>query len=708
MPPSAEINAAVARYPTIQVSRLALREGNRKRPVYTMHKWWARRLGAVFRMIILTERQRVQPTDTSSLWEGFYAPSALPDRFRVLDPFLGGGTTLVEAAKQGAHCIGVDIDPVACFITKMELAPIEAARVQAGYQEIAAQIDAELRPLYKTRRRGRSVDVVHYFWVDVITCPACRTETDAHPTFQLAHDTAAKKQTVVCPRCDSIAVLPLRARWNRCRCGQATDLKAPPVRLGRFTCPHCRSVGSTAGLSAEGMVAPRLFALEYLTAGGERGFQSATDEDRAIYGKAAKSLRRQSPRLPIPAAPVPVAGRSDRRPLLYGIRRYRDLFNDRQLFGLGVIARAIKDTKDRDVRNALALAFSHALASNNMFCGWAFGYRRLTPLFGVHAFRKVTRPVEGNLLGLPVGRGSFANAVRAVVRGYEYMAEPFEYRYKSSRPVRVKVQLPSLAAKVADGDGVRILNRSSTDLSPIADDSIDLVLTDPPYFDNLSYSELSDFYHVWLRKLLGDQYVGYKSAHTPIGAALYGGNRRGLGRRAAPKEEYTATLLRILGECRRVLKPDGALVFTFHHRSPDAWEGLGTALLRAGFSIDDVIPVRSEGKSGFHSYEGTIKWDSVFFCRLRSEELTWREGTGHLTRAANRAVKMSNEWRLRLRRSRLDFSLADQNSLGMSLALREFSRNLLDPSLLPEVLARVSAAIVPEQAKTEVLRKESC
>ena len=708
MSSSALIDAALARYPAIQVSRIALREGNCKRPVYTMHKWWARRLGAVFRMIILAERCRVQPRSAGDLWEGFYTPSQLPDGFTVLDPFLGGGTTLIEAAKQGAHCIGVDIDPVACFITQMELAPIDPARVEARYQEITRQLEEQLRPFYKAKRRGLDVDVVHYFWVDQVTCPSCEAKADAHPSFQLAHDTGTKKQTVVCPACDRIAIHPLRGRWNRCCCGHTTDLKAPPAVLGKFTCPRCGAVEAIAGLCAQGRVAPRLFALEYLTADGQRGFQSATDEDRALFQKAAKCLRERGRSLPIPAAPIPAAGRSDRRPLLYGIRRYRELFNARQLLGLGVIAKAIKETRDRDVRRALALAFSHALASNNMFCGWAFGYRRLTPLFGVHAFRKVTRPVEGNLLGLAIGRGSFANAVRAVARGYRYMSKPFEYKYNGSRPVRVDVQLPNPAAKRTDRDGVCVLNRSSTDLSPIADHSVDLVLTDPPYFDNLSYSELSDFYHVWLRRLLGKEYVGHQGAHTPLGAALYGGNRRGLALGTDPKEQYTATLSKILGECRRVLKRDGALVFTFHHRSPDAWAGLGTAVLRAGFSIDDVIPVRSEGRSGFHSYAGTIKWDSVFFCRPHMEEPIWRADAAQLSRSVNRATKLADQWRLRLRRSRLEFSPADHNSLGMSLALREFSRKSVDPGLLADALARVTAAIVPAQVKSEALGKESC
>jgi adenine-specific DNA methylase len=687
--------AALDRYPTIQVSRLALREGNSKRPVYTMHKWWARRLGAVFRMILLSERRRVDQSNEQDLWDRFYAPSEVPSGFTVLDPFLGGGTTLIEASKQGASCIGVDIDPVACFITEMELTPIDAGRVQARYEEIDAKLREELGHFYRTSRGARRVDVVHFFWVDVVTCPTCRRKTDAHPTYQLLHDTESRQQTVVCPRCDAIRTLPLRARWNKCKCGCETDLHAPPVAMGAFTCPSCRSKSPIAGLSAEGMICPRMFAVEYLTQSGERNFQSATHRDRARYQRARDKLRSLENELAIPKARIPVAGRSDRRPVLFGFRSYRDLFNARQLLGLGLIAREIKATKDRDIRCALALAFSHSLATNNMFCGWAFGYRRLTPLFGVHAFRKVTRPVEGNLLGLPIGRGSFANTVRAVVRGYEYMAAPFEYRYGSSRPSRVDVALKSAGSLDTNRhrSRPRLLHRSSTDLSPLADRSVNLVLTDPPYFDNLSYSELSDFYHVWLRLLLGNDYVGADQAHTPIGGSLFGGRRRGLKRTLDPKKRYIKTLSKVLTECRRVVRTDGALVFTFHHKSADAWEGLGTSLLSAGFQIEEVVPVRSEGRSGFHSYEGTIKWDTIFFCRPHKPPAASAVDLRAISDSTQRALAVAKEWSTRIRRSRFEFSEADRASLAMSLVLCEFSRRGLPTGQLGRSLQRVEETL---------------
>ena len=145
------------------------------------------------------------------------------------------------------------------------------------------------------------------------------------------------------------------------------------------------------------------------------------------------------------------------------------MFNDRQLYCLGLIADQIRQVEPLPVKRALSLAFSQCLATNNMFCGYAFGYRRLTPLFGVHAYRKISRPVEGNVWGLPIGRGSFQNAVRAVIAGNEYMHSPYEFRYRG-KGHRERVVLGSPKTYLGSltstrQQSVHILNRSSEDLS---------------------------------------------------------------------------------------------------------------------------------------------------------------------------------------------------------------------------------------------------
>ncbi len=656
-----------------------------------MHKWWARRLGVVFRMLLLS-----QSDQDADLWEQFYSPHAVPQDFTVLDPFLGGGTSLVEAAKLGAHCVGFDVDPVACFITQMELAPPPAQLIRRRFEEIQAAVMDRIQRFYRSFVDRQPVDIIYNFWVDRLTCPECGTKCDGHPTYQIAYQRSANTQTVVCPACDNIAEISLNNTFLYCAsCAERTDLRQPPVQLGKFKCPTCSDSQPIYSLYRRGLAAPRLFAKDYLTADGYRAFAPVSTRDLQLYTEAENLLGEHGSTLPIPRARIPSKGRSDARPLLYGYTRYRDLFNARQLYCLGLIGDQIRKTEDRAVRRALALAFSHCLASNNMFCGYAFGYRRLTPLFSVHSYRKISRPVEGNVWGLELGRGSFNNTVRAVISGSEYMGSPFEFRYrKSGKPVRVSTVLitkPSDEPAASPAASVKISNQSSEALEGVSSRSIDMILTDPPYFDNISYSELSDFYHVWLRKLLGKDYPGHDVPHTPLADSLFGGKRRHDSSKQQTTDRYTATLSRVFQECYRVAKDSATLAFTYHHRTAAAWACLGTCLLRSGFRVREVFPVRSEGRSGLHSYEGTIKWDSVFLCQKETPTPAVR--TQYSNQVVNAVVRWAataaRKWRTHLRKSRLEYSFADESSLAMSFVVQAFSRRNLDPQDLDRALLRV-------------------
>lgn len=679
-------------FPAVQVSRLALREGNCKKPVYAMHKWWARRLGTVFRMLLITEGCKPDASQ-KSLWNRFYSTVQLPDTFTVLDPFLGGGTSLIEASKLGAQCVGVDIDPVACFVTQMELTPVASAEIDAAFRRIERNVASKIKGLYRSEVDGKDVDVMYNFWVDRVTCPDCGAVGDGHPTYQLAYDTAAGTQTVVCPACGGLATRRLSAQSFTCSaCSTRTDLIHPPVSGGRYTCPQCGTKRPLHDLYRRGAVVPRMFAFEYLSSDACRGFAPVAPRDVALYERASKLLASSGDTLPIPSSPIPSKGRVDRRPLLYGYKRYREMFNDRQLYCLGLLADQIRKIEPLPVKRALALAFSQCLATNNMFCGYAFGYRRLTPLFGVHAYRKISRPVEGNVWGLSIGRGSFQNAVRAVVEGNAYMASPYELRYRGCRG-RERVPLGSskthLGRSTAERpQAVRILNRSSEDLSVLGDASIDLILTDPPYFDNLSYSELSDFYHVWLKEVLGRDYCGHRQPHTPMAGALFAGKRQQTPDNPNPQKAYSASLTKILRECYRVAKPTAKLVFTFHHRSDAAWARLGRALLTAGFCVQKVFPVRSEGQSGFHTYEGSIKWDSVFVCGKGQDRCNRHPTEALLTRIADISASGAAAWRTTVRRSRLAFGKPDEASLRRALVIQQFSDNRLHPKYLEECMAQ--------------------
>ena len=159
------------------LSELAERESWRKeihRPVYHVHKWWAQRLGSVFRGLLLGS---VLPPD-ADLRASFFQQHRLAN-VTVLDPFMGSGTTIGEAHKLGMTALGRDINPVAVRCVRTAMGPLDRRRILAAYDELAEHVEQRIRALYQTSdRRARPCEVLYYFWVMQAQCPDCATTVD--------------------------------------------------------------------------------------------------------------------------------------------------------------------------------------------------------------------------------------------------------------------------------------------------------------------------------------------------------------------------------------------------------------------------------------------------------------------------------------------------------------------------------------------------
>ena len=601
----------------------ASREGFRKKPVYEMHKWWARRLSSTFRFLLLASFAD-ETASQESVWDDFYGSPSLENQV-VLDPFMGGGTTVVEAAKLGLKILAADIDPVAWFVVSKEVSKFNEQGFLAEYRRLEELLKSDLQQSYQTRVDHSSAEVIHFFWVDALKCPYCKHRFEGHINYLFYDDRRGygigPARLAFCRECHEPRALSRRQSVFEClECGTETDAKTGPVQKGIVTCPSCLCEWAIKDIPKEQLPIPRkLFAVEYVDPkDGTRRFKPASSYDLRLFQKAQVELQNKGAHLPIPDTRIPTRGRNDRRPLRFGLTKYSDLFNSRQLLSLGKILNGILECKDMETREFMLLAFSDSLAGNNWFCSYAFGYRKLTPLFGIHAFRYVGRPVEGNVWGSSFGRGSFSSCVRKVLRGKRYSGRPWELRYDDGTRIRVYggasgqvPVVPDFASLMKlDGPGALLRVGDSGNLSWIPARSVDLILTDPPYYDNLAYSELSDFYYAWLRKPV-DWPQKTITDHTPMTRSLF--VRRDFA--SADHYRYARGMNRAFAECRRVLKPSGMMVFTFHHSSRTAWEVIGAGLKSGGLRVTNSFPLLSEGSSGFHSEIGNIKWDVVFVCR---------------------------------------------------------------------------------------------
>jgi adenine-specific DNA methylase len=253
-----------------------------------------------------------------------------------------------------------------------------------------------------------------------------------------------------------------------------------------------------------------------------------------------------------------------------------------------------------------------------MYTAYAFGYRRISPMFSIHSYRHITRPVEINPWLNGIGRGTFPNVLGKIAKAVGFAKAPTELNPNGGRQPAAALPRSGMTKvsrhpwQVLNGSAsVAVSTNSSEDLEGIPDETIDLILTDPPYFDNLSYSELSDFYLAW-HQSLGVSEPPFDNPKLPAPMAA---NLALTDRADSSIEEYRNRLRRILCECHRVLRTDGILVFTYHHKSPAAWGAIGDAIAHSGLKCTTVLPLRGEGQGGLHSYKGTIKWDAVFVCR---------------------------------------------------------------------------------------------
>ncbi len=599
--------------PVAELSGFAHREARRPRPIYGAHKWFARRLGTAFRSLLVAAA-----TDADgNFWDGYYGAANLRG-ITVLDTFVGGGTALVEAQRLGATVIGLDVDPVAAAVSRFELSAADQPDPEDILQALQAAVADKLAKYHRAADHTAET-VVHHFWVQTVECRTCHEAIHAHPTWQIAVDTPPSKtlqggipsrsadQHVLCRHCNEILTRPADRSKVRCgRCARTTVIADGNVKSGTITCPHCATTERLIDVAARTQRPPQwhLFALEVISADGprrrsmrQRHFRAATSADRALVDGAAAALaeREAHKRGFIPATRIPT-DRVDDRLIRYGYRRYRDLFNPRQLLHLSLLAEAILELPDGQ-REVAALAYSNHLTTTCMLTSYAAGWRRLVPLFSIRAYRHVPRPVEVNPWLDGTGRGTFPNALRQVAAAIAYAKDPRELTVDGF------TQVPAVAPEKQ----ARIYCQSSEDLSAIEAGSVSLLLSDPPYLNNIAYSELSDFFAPWLRMLKITRGIPAGQARETSLAA---------GDRSA---DAAAVFARRLGKCfrqaERVLAADGRVVFTYQHASATGWHSLGQALATAELVPVNVIPLRGDGGFGLHAHKGSSIFDAILILR---------------------------------------------------------------------------------------------
>ncbi|MBI3911079.1 MAG: DUF1156 domain-containing protein [Armatimonadetes bacterium] len=392
---------AASRFPLAAVNALAALENHNKhlhRPTHYVHKWWARRPGSVFRALLLS---LLLPPE-EDVWERYYTGVDLNGAV-LLDPFMGGGTTVAEALRLGCRVIGSDLNPVAYWTAKMVTTRADPRELAAAFARVEAVAAPTIRARYETECAtcGAPAEAQYILWVNEPPCERCGAPVPLHPGWVVARRAAAD---LLCPTCEWVFRVPSLGERHACpRCGAAVSPALPGYARGRrYRCPGCGHDGlvaaALAGLTSSCPARP--LALLVVCPHHEPRWQAAMPCDRAAAQSTAVEAARRLPNLLCPTEPIPPGVKtSDLH--RHGCDYWRDLFFPRQLLCLDALLRAVLGLPPGAPRDLLVTLFSGCLEFNNRYCTYKGGHPRqpgaVRHLFSHHAFVFPRWPLENHL-----------------------------------------------------------------------------------------------------------------------------------------------------------------------------------------------------------------------------------------------------------------------------------------------------------------------
>ena len=614
-------------FPIKSIQQIAKVEAQRRqfyRPIYSIHKSWARRPGSTFRAIGLAHFLDAPLFNESNPESSnFYQNHSFKGKI-VLDPFCGGGTSLVELNRLGVKTIGIDLNPVAWLTTKKELDSFNLDIFNQEVQHLTMNVGMRIKQLYQTNCpecQSSEADIMYTFWVRTIRCPECGSIEDLFKYYIIGKKQRKSIETkVICPKCYNLFYS--RNDLKEQIICPSCDFSFIPIkgncRRKIFCCTQCYNesrIVDIIKINPESM-SMRQYAIEfYCVSCSRRDYKKITDYDLKQFNGAAKELKELKSKLIYPKELLPDEGSNVQNLRNYGFKEFADLFNDRQLLSLSILFEEICNIQDSNIREYFIVAFSSCLEFHTVLNPYNYTMKQIVNVFNYQSFLVPLQFVENNVWGTKKGNGSFLTYIDKIKRGKEYCNTPFEILLDKDQVTKIWIKGDKIETNFVDNFAELIVNFSDPnclliagsslklDTYSIPDESVDLVLTDPPYFDYIQYSELANFFYVWLRLGLKEKYTWFEPLLIPSEEEI-----------GILKEEisFMKRLISVFKECHRVLKHKSPLIFTFHHSNAKAWSLILESLKRSDFVVSAAFPVFSEFKARPVSAQNH---DFILICR---------------------------------------------------------------------------------------------
>lgn len=542
----------------------------------------------------------------------------------VVDPFAGGGSIPLEALRVGADAFASDLNPVPVLLNKVVLEYIPkygkrlADEVRKWGEWIAREAEKELAEFYPRDKDGAMP--IAYLWARTIQCegPGCGVEVPLMRSRWLAKKANRSIALNLLPnpkakRVDCQIIVKERDGWVD-QVNPQTRIEDPKfegtIKGVAVTCPCCGFTTQKAHVRAQivdhagGADSARLLCVVTNTAGESgRSYRLPNDSDfacvRAAFQRATELSRNSGPN-GLPDEPIPHEKVWKNNPIrvhLYGMTQWKHIFTSRQAVAIATLSRltrklATKPVAKNDPVLAEAVAASLALAVGRQtdytssLCAWVPSGEFVCHTFGRQAIPMVWDFVE--VAPLANSTGCFGGAV-------EWIANVLE---REARALATVGHVESASATA----------------HPLPDDSCAAVITDPPYYDAVPYSTLSNYFYIWLKRAVPAQLDSFFSERlAPNADECVVDEAKG-----KTHAVYEASMYVAMVEARRVLLPSGVCVVVFAHKSTSGWEALLQAMIRAGWIVTGSWPIDTERPGRLRANDSAALASSVHLvCRPR-------------------------------------------------------------------------------------------
>lgn len=542
----------------------------------------------------------------------------------ALDPFAGGGSIPFESLRYGFTTYANDLNPVAAVILKATLdypvrfGPSLAEDIRKWGNEWAKRVKAKLDP-YFPKKPGDNIFA--YLWARTVACPTTGKLVPLSPNWWLSTSgTPVAVRLVAESKMDKPSFeIVVGAEAKKAKPDDGTM----GLGVGRSIWTGETIDGDYIKAEAQaGRMGQILYAVAVKKAGSVT-FRSPTSDDLKSITEVEEALKNRRTEWIssdiIPVEELSPVSNYDRGHRLYGMYHWENFFAPRQKFALATMLETLKEIeidlnakfdckRANAIQTYLAFMLDKATVYNCITSRWHSGRSVMAPQFERHNF---------------AFRWSFAefDASDSLV---PWAVEQIADAYDGISSLIAPSQESFLATKISNPvEGLSLTTGSASSLPHLPDTSIDNITVDPPYYDNVQYAELSDFFYVWLKRSVGHLYPEFfrdeltnkddEAVANPARFASMGKKKKELA-----DQDYENKMTAAFREMYRVLRPDGSLTVMFTHKRVEAWDTLASALIGAGFVIKASWPVHTESEHSLHQAKKNAAASTILLiCRKR-------------------------------------------------------------------------------------------